>query len=238
MGRKRTRHALLLALTLVGCDRAPAKESAAATVIEPGSATPTKVVVPTEAAPMVPPPAPAAPPPVAAAPVEVAPPTPTKIGSTAAAKPAPATKGTPTPAATAPPAAPAAPPTTGDPATPFAAKTLVTDKLFRIELAPLAPCKAAAACEAKLVVHALGGYKVNAEYPTKFVASPAPGVTVDGTGVFAVASKTTGTMTVTFRAAAAGTAKLTGALKLSVCTEEICEITAPVVAFDVPVTAP
>jgi hypothetical protein len=45
-------------------------------------------------------------------------------------------------------------------------------------------------------------------------------------------------MTVTFRAAAAGTAKLSGAFKLSVCTDEICEIAAPAVAFDVAVTAP
>ena len=88
------------------------------------------------------------------------------------------------------------------------------------------------------MVHALGGYKVNAEYPTKFIATPVPGVTVDKTGTFAVGSKTTGTMTVSFRAAAGGTATISGSLKLSVCTDEICEIAAPVVAFDVPVTAP
>ncbi len=44
--------------------------------------------------------------------------------------------------------------------------------------------------------------------------------------------------TVTFHAAASGTAKLSGALKLSVCTDEICESAAPSIAFDEPVTAP
>lgn len=238
MGREHVRNALLLALTLVGCDRAPAQESSAATApaISPGSSAPTKVVVPTEAAPIV------------AAPAAVEPaPVPPTIGSANEPKPKPATKGAPksavtaSPAVTAAPTAPTAPTppaTTGESATPFAPKPLVTEKLFRIELAPLAPCKATAACEAKLVVHALGGYKVNAEYPTRFVATPVQGVTVEKTGKFAVGSKTTGTMTVTFRAAAAGTATISGALKLSVCTEEICEIAAPVVAFDVPVTAP
>lgn len=230
MGRERARTALLLALTLVGCDRAPAEKSSAATtpVVAPGSTAPTKVVVPTEAAPIV-----AAPVTIEPAPIE-----PATIGSTDRTKPKPATKRGQKSAVTAAPTVPTAPPTTGESATPFAPKPLVTDKLFRIELAPLAPCKAAAACTAKLVVHALGGYKVNAEYPTKFVATPVQGISVEKTGQFAVGSKTTGTMTVTFRAAAGGIATISGALKLSVCTEEICEIAAPVVTFDVPVTAP
>lgn len=235
MGRER---ALLVALILVGCDRAPAKESVAATVpvIEPGATGPTKVVVPTEAVPIVEPPAPVETAPAAPAP---APPGATTTGSTDGAaakpKPRPVTKGAPTetPAPMAPPPIKASPP-----AEATTARVLVSDKLYRVELAPLAPCTAAAACEAKLVVHALGGYKVNAEYPSKFVAKPAQGVTVEGTGAFAVGSKTVGTMTVTFRAAAAGAVKISGALKLSVCTDEVCEIAAPVVAFDVPVTAP
>ena len=239
MGRER---ALLLALILVGCDRAPANESSAAPpVVEPATAAPTKVVVPTEAAPIVEPPAPAEPAPVGPAPVGPVPALPgaKTIGATdgAAAKPRPksASKGAPTeePAPMAPPA-----PNKVAPPAAATAQVLVSDKLFRIELAPLASCKAAAACEAKLVVHSLGGYKVTAEDPSKFVAKPAHGVTVEGTGSFAVGSKTIGTMTVTFRAAAAGSAKISGALKLSVCTDEVCEIAAPVVAFDVPVTSP
>lgn len=240
MGRERP---LLLALTLVACDRAPANEPRASLpVVEPTTAAPTKVVVPTEAAPIVATPAAIEPPREESPPVQAAPSSPSTIGATDGAKPTLAPRGRAKPPTVAPPVVPAAPgaapapATTGELATPFATKTLVTEKLFRIELAPLAPCKAAAPCEAKLVVHALGGFKVNAEYPSKFVVAPAPGVTVDGTGSFAVGSKTTGTMTVTFRAAAAGTSKIAGALKLSVCTDDICEIAAPVVTFNVPVT--
>ena len=61
------------------------------------------------------------------------------------------------------PAAPA-----GEPA-----HTLVTHDVFRVDLAPLAACTAGTSCEARLVLHALGGYKVNAEYPTKFVGDVA-----------------------------------------------------------------
>ena len=115
---------------------------------------------------------------------------------------------------------------------------LVSEKLFRIELAPLAPCKPATTCEAHLLVHSLGGYKVNAEYPTKFVAKVPSGITVEGTGTFVVSDRTIGTMTVKLRATFSGIAQISGALKLSVCTEEICEIAAPVVSFDVPVAGP
>lgn len=116
--------------------------------------------------------------------------------------------------------------------------TVFTHRLFRIELAPPPPCKPASPCEVTLVVHSLDGYKINAEYPTKFVAKPSPGVTVAGTGTFAVSATAVGTMTVAVTAAHAGTARLAGAFKLSVCTDEICEIAAPQIAFDVPVTAP
>lgn len=234
MGRE---HAVLLfALTLAGCESAAEKEAPTALVpvVDPGATGPAKVVVPTEGAPIVEPPAPVEPAPVEAAPepapVEV---TPTKVGATT---PAPTRKGAP-PSATipaAPPPAPAKP----APAKPTGPRTLVSEKLYRVELDALAPCKASAPCEASLRVHALAGYKVNAEYPTKFVAKPSAGVTVSGTGTFTVAGKTPGTMTVAFRAAAPGTAAIAGTLKLSVCTDDVCEIAAVAVSFDVPVTAP
>ena len=118
------------------------------------------------------------------------------------------------------------------------ATTVFAHELFRIELAPPPPCKPTSPCEVTLVVHSLDGYKINPEYPTKFVAEPSPGVTVAGTGTFAVSSTSVGTMIVAMTAAHPGTARLAGAFKLSVCTEEICEIAAPQIAFDVPVTAP
>lgn len=107
---------------------------------------------------------------------------------------------------------------------------------FRLDVAPPASCAAGAACEARIVLTALGAYKVNKEYPFKFVADPGPGVAIEGTGSFAPTGAKTGTMTVRFRAEAAGTSRVSGTFKLSVCTDEICKIEAPKVAFDVPVT--
>ena len=121
-------------------------------------------------------------------------------------------------------------PESGEPA-----HTLVTHEVFRIDLAPLPPCTIGATCEARLVLHALGGYKVNAEYPTKFVGDEAA-TALDGTGTFATEAKTRGVMTVRFRPTAAGTARVSGAFKLSVCTDAVCKIEAPQVAFDVPVS--
>jgi hypothetical protein len=132
----------------------------------------------------------------------------------------------------------AAKPVAPTPAPPVAASTVFAHKLFRIELAPLPPCKPTSPCDVALVVHSLDGYKVNAEYPTKFVATPSPGVTVAGTGTFAVSAKDVGTMTIAVTAAQAGTARVMGAFKLSVCTDDVCEIAAPQIAFDVPVSAP
>jgi len=254
MGRERLAHALLLALTFVGCKGAPATEA------PPPSPTPsnapTTVVVPTENAPIA-----SAPPATEPAPGTAASDTGAQLiggAPSTATEPAPrvvpSRKGVRVPADSpnAPPPATGAAPTTpppnvappqiptpaAPPATPFATKVLVSQKLYRIELAPPAPCKPATSCQATLVVHSLDGYKVNAEYPTKFVATASPGVTVNGTGSFAVSAKTVGTMTVAFRAAQAGTARIAGAFKLSVCTDDICEIAAANLAFDMPVTAP
>ena len=68
---------------------------------------------------------------------------------------------------------------------------------FRVDVTPPASCKRAQPCEAKLKVVALNGYKVNAEYPFKFVGDAAPSLAFEGTGTF---DKATGTMTVKFRA--------------------------------------
>ncbi len=141
-----------------------------------------------------------------------------------------ACKSAPAPAAP-PPASvtSAAPPTAAASITadrePAAGQVLASDPKFRIELD--APATCADGCRPKLVVTTLGGYHVNAEYPTKFV--PADGVTA--TGTFAVTDETTGVMTLDVPA---GTPKVAGTLKLAVCTDEICEIEAPQIAFTLP----
>ena len=114
----------------------------------------------------------------------------------------------------------------------------MTEKLFHVGLAPLAACKAGATCEAILVIRSLEGYKFNREYPTKFVAKASGAVTVDGTGTVQVVDKTSALVHVNFRGVAAGNAPITGALKFSVCTDDVCEIAAPAIAFDVLIGAP
>lgn len=115
----------------------------------------------------------------------------------------------------------------GAPASAAQAAPLATSSFYRIDAAPLAPCTAGSACQARLVLSALGNYHVNKEYPFKFLGDAAPAAPVDGTGTFAVDDAKRGTMTVVFRPAAAGTAHLAGTFKLSVCSDETCEIESP-----------
>lgn len=124
---------------------------------------------------------------------------------------------------------PAAPVVASEPAEASAAP-------FRIDVTPPASCAHGTVCEATLVLTALEGFKVNAEYPFKFVGDAGPQLSFEGTGTFAHGDKSTGTLTVKFTSAQAGTVKVSGTFKLSVCTEEVCKIEQPKVTFDVPVT--
>ncbi|HSK03547.1 MAG TPA: hypothetical protein VK932_19985, partial [Kofleriaceae bacterium] len=124
-----------------------------------------------------------------------------------------------------PAAAPAtAPGSSGDAAVP---PPLAGNAFYRIDAGPQTPCTAGAPCEARLVLSALGAYKVNRDYPFKFVAEPAPGLAVDGPGAMTFDDAKTGTLTIRFRAARGGPARLTGTFKLSVCTDEECQIEEP-----------
>lgn len=145
----------------------------------------------------------------------------------AAAVAAPACKKDREPASTGP-----SPATARGPGMP---EPLATGASYRVDLGPRTPCAAGATCEARLVLAALGGFKVNREYPFKFVADPAPGVTVDGTGTFAFDDAKTGTLTLAYRAERGGPARFAGTFKLSVCTDESCIIESPKLAFELPV---
>jgi hypothetical protein len=107
---------------------------------------------------------------------------------------------------------------------------------FEVKVTPPASCAHATPCEATIALTALRDYKVNKDYPFKFVGDTAPGYAFDGTGTFARTDNKTGTMTIRFTVEKAGTAKVSGTFKLSVCTEEVCKIESPKIASDVPVT--
>ena len=107
---------------------------------------------------------------------------------------------------------------------------------FEVAVTTPASCARATTCEARIALTALAGFKVNAEYPFKFVGDVGPQISFEGTGTFAHGDKKTGTMTVKFRSEAAGTIKVSGTFKLSVCTDEVCKIEQPKITFDVLVT--
>lgn len=126
------------------------------------------------------------------------------------------------------PARPAAPARTSP-----AAPALAAQPFYRIDAGAAPPCASGTTCEARLVLTALGGYHVNQEYPFKLIADPAS--PLEGEARFAIDDATHGTMTLRFRPQAAGTTRLAGTFKLSVCSDENCEIESPHIELAVPV---
>jgi hypothetical protein len=104
---------------------------------------------------------------------------------------------------------------------------------FRVDVVPPTSCKRQTTCEAKLRLVALNGYKVNEEYPFKFVGDAAPSLTFEGNGTFDKANRT---MTVKFRADATGKVNVSGVFKLSVCTADVCKIEKAKISFAAPVS--
>ena len=129
--------------------------------------------------------------------------------------------------------APAAAPAPARPVTPAGSGALVALPHVRVDLGAASTCTQDTSCEAQVVVTALGGYKVNAEYPHKFVAEASTDLAVEGTGTFTVDDAGRGMMTIRYRPAKSGTLTMSGTLKLSVCTDEECKIEAPRLSFAV-----
>ncbi len=106
-------------------------------------------------------------------------------------------------------------------------------------------CRVDTPCAVTLRLTAAGEFHVNKEYPYKFTASAAPGVTFLGSGDANVFSRAAGdfreegektaAMTVRFKPTAAGEAKVAGTYKMSVCSAEQCQIESQAVALTVPV---
>jgi hypothetical protein len=104
---------------------------------------------------------------------------------------------------------------------------------FFVDAAPAA-CSAGAPCAVALKLVATGDFHVNDEYPYRFKADDAPGVTFLGTdptgattfskaaGDWQKADAKSGAMTVKFIAADPGPRAIAGTLKLSVCSAGAC----------------
>lgn len=124
------------------------------------------------------------------------------------------------------------------------ASTRIAGKNFALDVASPG-CKAGADCVVTLRVTAAGEYHINKEYPYKFTAAPAPGITFLGKGEPNVFTRAAGdfreegekaaTMTVRFKPTAPGDAKVSGTYKMSVCSADQCQIEQQAVALAVPV---
>jgi hypothetical protein len=105
---------------------------------------------------------------------------------------------------------------------------LASKAFYRVDSGPETPCASGATCERTVVLTALGDYHVNKEYPFKFVGEPAPALALDGNASFAIDDDAKrGTLTIRFKPTAAGPATLAGVFKLSVCSDDTCEIEKP-----------
>ncbi|AKU99692.1 hypothetical protein AKJ09_06356 [Labilithrix luteola] len=120
----------------------------------------------------------------------------------------------------------------------------VNGRNFGLDVAS-AGCRAGSECAMTIHLAVAGDYHVNKEYPYKFVATPEPGVTFlaqDGTtfsraaGDFREEGAKAGTMTVRFKPSAAGTARVQGTFKMSVCSDENCQIEQQPVSLAIPVS--
>lgn len=124
------------------------------------------------------------------------------------------------------------------------AKTHVDGKNFGLDVASPG-CRAGEDCAMTIKLVVAGDYHVNKEYPYKFVASAAPGVTFLGKGDASTFSKASGdfveegeksaTMTVRFKPASPGQATIAGTYKMSVCSAEQCQIEQQPIALAIPV---
>lgn len=114
-------------------------------------------------------------------------------------------------------------------------KELSAKESYKVDVKWPASCAAGQPCEATVTVSSVGSFKVNPEYPHKVVPQKdLPGVVFEPSQ-FTSVDKHTGTVRVRFRADA-GTAKVAGTLKLSVCNDKTCYIEEEPVAFEVPVS--
>lgn len=102
---------------------------------------------------------------------------------------------------------------------------LASAPFFRLE-AEAAPCPRPGPCEVALVLSALGDYKLNKEYPFKLVPHAHSDVTARHIGRLERSGNQRGVMKLELDAPALP-ATFTGMFKLSVCTDDVCEIADP-----------
>ncbi len=118
---------------------------------------------------------------------------------------------------------------------------------FTLDAAPAADCTAGGNCAVAVKLAATGDYHINQQFPYKFTAAPAAGITYLGSdaqnpqvfsktaGDFSIDGEKNATMTVKFKAAQKGAVSIAGTFKFSVCSAQNCQLEQQDVAVSVTV---
>ncbi len=125
--------------------------------------------------------------------------------------------------------------------------TVSRGKSFEIEARGPAACHVNTECAALVRLKALGGFHINKEYPYRFLAKANPAAKFAGkdpagsesfskaAGDFLIDSESEATLSVTFVPNRAGKMTIEGVYKMSVCSDEACEIEQSPISIDVTV---
>lgn len=129
----------------------------------------------------------------------------------------------------APSATPAAPAAEGQ----RPAQVLASTDFYRVE-ATASPCPAGVRCAVELRLFALGAYKINEDYPFKFLPNENASTEIQASGKLEHQGAQRGSLELRFQSAGAGGTRLSGIFKLSVCTKDTCEIAEPEISLQIP----
>lgn len=111
----------------------------------------------------------------------------------------------------------------------------VTGNNFAVDVSAPGNCAVDTSCTMAIKLTALGKFHINDEYPYKWVGDPIDGIDYTGkkTGDFKKESPTQGTLLVSFKSAGQN-AKVAGVYKMSVCSEDKCQIETQRVELNIP----
>jgi hypothetical protein len=112
-----------------------------------------------------------------------------------------------------------------------AGATRLAGNQFTVDVAAQPGCTAGADCAVLADLASLGDFKVNPEYPFKFV--PAAG-TLAPTATFTITAVHRGRLVLRFRRPSADPVRVAGDFKLSVCNTDRCLIEVAPLAVDLP----
>jgi hypothetical protein len=104
---------------------------------------------------------------------------------------------------------------------------------FHVDAAVAGPCATGASCAVWADLTALGDFKVNREYPFKFVPEPGGAIALASPARFEIGAEKTGRLSVSFTRPTTAN-RLAGTFKLSVCNKDECQVEDVALAVPLP----